>query len=437
MFSAVPNGIVDDWVISIFVCLICLWSIFRIFENVLTEKFAFSEPILLLPLVGIILLASVQLFSSETPWLFSDRIGTVDQYETRKFILTFGALVLTAEILFRYTTTRRRLQHLVYLVLLIGVGSALFGLVRQFAPLENNALVESVIGQNASYAQFINRNHFAFLMEMTLGLLIGLLLKAKLSQGVKLLGWIMVGVVCFTTISANSRGAILSLAGLGVFAVFLHFITRKGKYSDGLNFKTDDTGFLSNKLKKALSAVALSAIFLGFSAFTVAFVGGDPVVSRIETIRGEVQENEEKVQRIKIWRSTLELIKKNPIAGVGFGGYGVAITRFDDSIGESSLQQAHNDYLEVLASGGIIAFSLLILFIGLVIYRIREPFNSGSSFRRAACFGATVGILGVMIHSVIDFGLHTIVNALVLIVLIVIATARIKYTEKIELRNKN
>jgi hypothetical protein len=42
---------------------------------------------------------------------------------------------------------------------------------------------------------------------------------------------------------------------------------------------------------------------------------------------------------------------------------------------------------------------------------------------RALRFGALLGIAGVVVHSLVDFGLHMMSNALIFIVLIAIATA--------------
>jgi hypothetical protein len=40
--------------------------------------------------------------------------------------------------------------------------------------------------------------------------------------------------------------------------------------------------------------------------------------------------------------------------------------------------------------------------------------------------GALIGIFGVAVHSLVDFGLHVTINALVLTALVVIATARVE-----------
>ena len=108
----------------------------------------------------------------------------------------------------------------------------------------------------------------------------------------------------------------------------------------------------------------------------------------------------------------------------------VAISRYYDASGRLKPYQAHNDYLEVIASGGIIGAALLIWFIIALILRARVRLRSNDPFRRAACLGALAGLFGVAVHSLVDFGLQITVNALVCMVLIVIATADERAQEK-------
>ena len=115
------------------------------------------------------------------------------------------------------------------------------------------------------------------------------------------------------------------------------------------------------------------------------------------------------------------------MTGVGFGGYWTAIAQFHDASGDSTPQQAHNDYLELWASGGPIALGLFGWFVFAVIKRARRQLRSLDPFRRAACFGALAGLFTLGIHSFVDFGLHTTVNALVCMVLVVIATVEYKH----------
>jgi O-antigen ligase len=233
------------------------------------------------------------------------------------------------------------------------------------------------------------------------------------------------------TISANSRGGILSSVSLCAFAVFTHFLT-KNRDSEGETKRNlraiapSSSPFHAVRFKTILTGLFFSVLLCGVSIFIVAFIGGEAVANRMETIQTEMEASDsKKVRRHEIWQSTINLIKDYPATGIGFGAYGTAITGYDQATGRFVLQQAHNDYLEILANGGVTAFALALTFLIILFKRIYKQFASASAFRRASCFGAIAGIIGVMLHSTVDFGLHVIVNALVFIILIVIATAKI------------
>jgi O-antigen ligase len=101
----------------------------------------------------------------------------------------------------------------------------------------------------------------------------------------------------------------------------------------------------------------------------------------------------------------------------------VAVSKYYDASGRLRPYEAHNDYLEVLASGGVIGAALAAWFIIVLIGRVRARLRSTDPFRRTACLGALAGLFGVAVHSLVDFGLQITVNALICAVLVVIATA--------------
>ena len=57
------------------------------------------------------------------------------------------------------------------------------------------------------------------------------------------------------------------------------------------------------------------------------------------------------------------------------------------------------------------------------VWQARRQLGSIDPFRRSACLGAVIGMFGVAVHSIVDFGLHITINALIFTTLIVIATA--------------
>jgi len=120
------------------------------------------------------------------------------------------------------------------------------------------------------------------------------------------------------------------------------------------------------------------------------------------------------------------MIKAHPITGVGFGGFSTALPQYHDGSGLWIPAEAHNDYLEIMASGGIFGLLLAVSFAGIVAGKAWRSFTKSSDgFRRAAALGALVGLFGLMIHSLVDFGAHITVNALIIVSLIVIATVQI------------
>ena len=115
----------------------------------------------------------------------------------------------------------------------------------------------------------------------------------------------------------------------------------------------------------------------------------------------------------------------HPIVGVGLGAYWIGITAYHEASGLMTPQEAHNDYLELLSSGGLIGLALGIWFAVAVVRRIRQNLSTDIGYKRAVRLGAVLGITGVAAHSLVDFGLHIMTNAVVFIVLIMIATSTI------------
>lgn len=419
LVAAVPYGTAALWQKSLLVAIIAIFAGLRVIDSVVRGPFRIAEPLILLPLAGVLCFAVIQ--TLPLPGLAS--AISLDPYETRAFSLILFGLIAGLEVLYYYTTSKHRVKSLIGLVLVVGLASAIFGIARDVYFDAQTDLLRQYLPFNQGYAQFINRNHFAFLIEMAFGLLLGILIKGEISGKIKFCGCVCAGILIYAAISANSRGGLAGITALTLTAVPLHLITRNKNKS----YEHDLLGRLTISRSfafKIFGTAGLCGLVLALIVVTISFVGGDAVVSRIEKIKHEVQTVDPTVvNRRHIWNSTIELIKSEPILGVGFGAYATAIPRFDSSGGEFALEQAHNDYLEILSTGGIVGFVLFGVFGAMVFSRISKNLRSGDPFTQSSCFGAALGILGVLIHSLVDFGLHVMINALILAVLVVIATA--------------
>jgi O-antigen ligase len=159
-------------------------------------------------------------------------------------------------------------------------------------------------------------------------------------------------------------------------------------------------------------------------AVGTAWLGGDAVALRVASLPDEASpesvDGRRGVRRSDILAATWRLFEEHPLFGSGFGGYWVAVTKHHVSSGESTLRQAHNDYAELLASGGVAGAVIFAWFVISFVRRAVSGLQGTNGFRRAACAGSLVGIFGVAVHSLFDFGLHLTANALVVAALIAI-----------------
>jgi O-antigen ligase len=103
------------------------------------------------------------------------------------------------------------------------------------------------------------------------------------------------------------------------------------------------------------------------------------------------------------------------------------------------LEQAHNDYLQVVTDAGV-AGALLALFFVAVLFRTGfRRMESRGRVRRAVALGALTGCFAVLVHSLFDFTLHTTSNALLFLVLAALATTngRVEQTRRKRRRRRS
>jgi len=121
--------------------------------------------------------------------------------------------------------------------------------------------------------------------------------------------------------------------------------------------------------------------------------------------------------RAHFWRTTVDVIRTYPLSGTGLGSFGTIYPRFDTRNGQYRLEQAHNDYLQVLSDAGIIGAILGLAFIFILFRRALARRETHDRFRRAVTTGAMAGCFAALVHSFFDFTLHTTANALLFLVL--------------------
>jgi O-antigen ligase len=397
VIAAIPYGTVEPWWKAAFVCAVFAICVVALIENLMSGSFRIPGGSILLPMLALSALAFVQTLSLGSLELANLQVWntiSADPYQTRFFALQLLALTACLALFYRYAHSERRMRMLVYTIIAVAIASAVFGILRQTTQ-QQTGFILPLLKPNQGYGQFINKNHFAYLMEMALGLGLGLALaggfkRERLLIYVALLLPIWTGLVL-----SNSRGGILAMLAQIVVAAL----------------------FLVSRMRVVLVVVLIVGIVFG-----TLWVGGDRLASNFEAATNELSTTRAGASRNEIWRATLKMFAAHPILGVGLGGYWIGITAYHDASGLMTPQEAHNDYLELLSSGGVIGFAIGVWFAVVVIRAARRNTNTLQ-------LGAILGIVGVAAHSLVDFGLHILVNAIVFLALVMIATTKKSLTQ--------
>ncbi|RLE29428.1 MAG: hypothetical protein DRJ61_14575 [Acidobacteria bacterium] len=299
----------------------------------------------------------------------------------------------------RMAQTRSGLPFLLVTIAATGVLAAVLGLVAEGGDGTKVLFIRDNVFGGGVYGPFVNRNHFAQAMELTIPAAIALLavaIRRFPEQGlarqkavVSALASSVAIAVCLTAlIRSSSRGGVLFMTLALVITIpwWQRMKHRSQKWP-------------------ALAAVGLLLVVIGSLSW-----------SRLPDLQERAAhlvavEGLEGNTRVDLWRGTVASWKRSPILGSGLGTYRYVIGLDKPASGAAVLEQAHNDWLEWGATSGIVGMALLaILIVGLRRILMPSRVRSLRSEIRYALAGATLALVATMMHEMIGFGLQTPVN---------------------------
>jgi len=311
----------------------------------------------------------------------------------------------------------------------VGLGSALFAILRQFVQTADSpaGFVLPFLVYGTGYGQFISANPFAYLMELSLGLPVGLILGGGVGKAQALVYVAIVAVLCTPLVLPNPRGGIISFVCQAIFVLYFALKWYSERRS-GLGEEPNRVlSFISTSRLAHVAGVILVLVIITAGVF---WMGGESLATKLAGKQASVLEMSDGATRQEIWQASWKLFRNNPLTGTGFGAFFLGVPQFQLSSGKFWLEQAHNDYLDLAASGGIIGFALGVWFIVAVIRGGRSNFQRRNAYLRASALGAATALLGVAVHSVVDFGLQLTGVAVMFATVIVLLVADVPRTDR-------
>ena len=380
-----------------------------------------SRSFLQVPLVGLVLLGLVQLLPLGAGG--AENIGAAglsveparalsfDPYATRLVLIQLSALLVYFAAALAFIDSPRRLRLVVRTVIIFGFVLALFGLMQHFL---NPYVIYWVREpkQAQPFGPYINRHHFAGYMELALAMPLGLLFSGAIDRD-RIPLYAFAALLCsIALVMTNSRGGVIAMVAEILFLVVIAAGVGRREAGEGTQDLKARVGAAAKRVAFAFALLATLFVFALYS-------GGEESLTRLF---GTLNADDPTTGRAHFWKGAVEMIKEHPLLGTGLGAFSAAYPRHDTASGAYRLEQAHNDYLQILTDGGVVGALLALAFVAVLFRQGFRRLQSRDKFRRGVALGALTGCAGALVHSAFDFTLHTTANGLLFLLLAALAT---------------
>jgi O-antigen ligase len=173
--------------------------------------------------------------------------------------------------------------------------------------------------------------------------------------------------------------------------------------------------------KRLVRATAIALLAGGM----ILWLGVSKALERFELL---AQQGISRELRVAMDKDTWRIFQDHPLTGTGLGTLIAVYPRYESFYNGTTVDHAHNDFLELLADTAIIGGVCGALFIGLLFRRGFANFQvAAGGSARALVAGPLVGCAGMLLHSFVDFNLHIPSNALIFLLLASVATKALRF----------
>ncbi len=240
------------------------------------------------------------------------------------------------------------------------------------------------------FGPYVNRNHFAGLMELWIPVALGLAMMPENTFMRRWL-WCAVALVMGTAVVlSGSRGGVIAIT---VQILLIAFVA---------------AGFRG---RRTLLTLAISLALMGGSA---ALLGRSETFERYKHSMElpRLQQEEASLNRIEAWRGAWMIFLQHPVTGTGLDTFATHFPAVRSFATDKVWTHAHNDFLQFLSETGLIgaALAVWVLAAGAKEGWKNVQRTMGTS-TGAMLIGLGCACAGFMVHGWLDFNFHVPANA--------------------------
>lgn len=321
---------------------------------------------------------------------------SIDPARTQLGLAFFAALCLlmlgTARALTHDTANR-----LAGALVILGVAVAMAGIVQRAVFNGKIYGFWELVQGGIPFGPFVNRNHFAGWMLMALPVALGLFL-ALVSRGMGGRQGFRNLVLWFSTEQA-SRAVLTGFAILVMALSLVLTLSRSGMAALAATLVLMGA-VLARRQTGASRRIAVS--YLAFLVMAVVlWVGLDRIAARFAESNAATAGG-----RLGIWADTVTIANDFWLTGTGFNTFGVSTLYYQTVAQGQHLREAHNDYLQLAAEGGLLLGIPVVLTILAFSWEVRRRLRQDIGSIWWIRMGAVAGLLAVALQSTAEFSLQ-------------------------------
>ena len=340
-------------------------------------------------------------------------------YATKLELLRLFALALLFWVVANHLRTREQVNRVVRLIMAVGFLLAIFGIIQHFTWNGRLYWTREPIQIGHHFGPYVNRNHFAGYMEMVIPLFLGHLFVTRQSWSSHASGW-RDRLLRWGTPEAT-RSLLAFFGGLVIVAALLLSGSRAGLFSffGSMLF----VALLANRRGNSKRRWAILALFMGLGFAYALWLKADDVLKTF-AILWLGTDDPSAGERLLVWKDTLHLGRDYLWGGTGLNTFSWAFPLYKSPLSRQVLYtHAENDYVQAFAEGGLPFIGLLALTLAWGGAQLLTGWMKNQrSYERGLGLGLLAGLVALLFHSVVDFNLHIMANAILFVILLALAT---------------
>jgi len=435
IFSPLAFGTVEVWSIAAAELLVLFMGSVWIARMIFDGKIEFEGTSLNIPIVFFLVLILFQMLPlplsairhlsptayaiyTETVSALNLQMGwrtiSLDPTATREEFLRLLAYATLFYVILNNFRQRRQLEWIVAVIIGTGFLLAVFGIIQKYSWNGKIYWVRELTQGSVPFGPYVNKNHFSGYMEIAIPMTIGYLLaqsplrREPISLRGRFLLWTSV---------RTSKSILLMFAAVFMAAALLLSNSRGGLVS----FASSMVFFgIMMRMKRSSDRKAsrLIAALCGLGLIAAVWIGGNSAFLSVERIEKTIH-TPSREERWIVWQDTQRMAKDYLRFGSGFNTFEEVFPAYKTSTSQTIFQYAHNDFLQLLAEGGIVPFGLAVWFLIAWYRKVAVRWmKRHDPFAAHMTLGGMTAVFAILIHSLTDFNLHIPANAIALVTVI-------------------